>query len=79
MTITPLQQLWLYSVGGRTIEDVKRRNRKMFVLMRSKREDVPVEIPNDKYINDNYTVESSIQPRYYQGYAPLVIKYKKPR
>ena len=79
MTITPLQQLWLYSVGGRTIEDVKRRNRKMFVLMRSKREDVPVEIPNDKYINDNYTVESSIQPRYYVGYAPLVIRYKKPR
>jgi len=54
LKITPLQTLWLYSRGGRTEMNVVVRNKNLYVIMRSKRRNVLVEIPSDKGISLDY-------------------------
>lgn len=75
--ITILQQLWLHSRGGRTIEDIVINNNYPCVVMRLYRQDVLVEIPTDKAILQDYCVKPSYKSNFPSNPAMLVLRLKR--
>lgn len=57
--LSRLQLMWLYSRGGRTIDDVIEVNEDYFILMRSRGSYVPVIVPSDFGIHQEYSIAVS--------------------
>ncbi len=57
--LSRLQLMWLYSRGGRTIDDVIEVNEDYFILMRSRNSYVPVIVPSDNGIHQEYSIAVS--------------------
>lgn len=70
--ITTLQKLWLNSRGGRTVNDVIEINGVLFVAMTDRRQWKAVEVPDDKYINDNFRLARQVSTN---EYTRLVARY----
>lgn len=56
VSLSHLQLMWLYSRGGRSVQDVLVENGEYFVVMRNQRKNVPVIIPSDIGILSEYHV-----------------------
>ena len=75
MEITELQKLWLYSRGGRTVKDVIRINNNLYVAMRDKHRNVKIEIPTDRFIQEQYNTKKT---RYYSPVpSKLILRNKQ--
>lgn len=61
--LSPLQIMWLHSRGGRTVEDVIEINGEYFVAMWNKNKYVPIILPLDSLIIEDYIVVNGADNR----------------
>lgn len=72
MNISILQKLWLNNRGGRTVNDVIEINGVLFIAMSDRRKWKAVEVPDDKYINNNFRLARQASTN---EYTRLVARY----